>query len=100
MPHIRPDLIILDLHFKNGFDGTSFLQCYQAKIKSLGYKPPVIVLSGLDNHETVDYVMTLGANGYVSKPFEPQMLMTMIYDYLGESPSRSYDQIQMGLSLS
>lgn len=82
---VRPDIILLDLHFKTGFDGTALLSAYKAKIEAHDYKPPVIVLSSFNSKEHVDFVMDLGADGYMSKGSQPDILINMISDYLLQS---------------
>lgn len=86
IPVLQPDLIVVDLHFVDGFDGTSFLMSYKTRVKTRDYDPPIIVLSGIDISETINFVIELGANGYMNKPFEPTKLMAMINDYLMEQP--------------
>lgn len=66
------DLIILDLMLP-GMNGTSLLH----KIRE-GHDTPIIVLSALDELDTKVELLTLGANDYMTKPFEVEELKARI----------------------
>lgn len=67
------DLVILDLTFPSGEDGVSLARALRAQ-----YDLPLIMLSGKNN--TIDKVVCLemGADDYVTKPFEPRELLARI----------------------
>jgi two-component system, OmpR family, response regulator len=67
------DLIILDLGFPRGDDGMTLARRLRAQ-----YDTPLIVLSG--KSATIDKVvcLELGADDYVTKPFEPRELLARI----------------------
>ncbi|MFO1072390.1 MAG: response regulator transcription factor [Geminicoccaceae bacterium] len=67
------DLVILDLTFPAGEDGVSLARGLRAQ-----YHLPLIMLSG--KHDTIDKVvcLELGADDYVTKPFEPRELLARI----------------------
>lgn len=67
------DLVILDLTFPAGEDGMSLARGLRGQ-----YEIPLIVLSG--KNETIDKVvcLELGADDYVTKPFEPRELLARI----------------------
>jgi len=67
------DLIILDLGFPRGEDGMTLARRLRAQ-----YETPLIVLSG--KSATIDKVvcLELGADDYVTKPFEPRELLARI----------------------
>lgn len=69
----RFDLIILDLTFPNGEDGLSLARTVRA-----GSDTPLVVLSA--KCETIDKIVCLeiGADDYVTKPFEPRELLARI----------------------
>jgi len=66
-----PDLLILDLGLP-GQNGQSFLA--ELKEKEAFYDIPVIVLSGDDNSNTRINLLKIGADDYISKPFNPEEL--------------------------
>src|SRR3954469_11567116 len=67
------DLILLDRNLPDG-DGVDFLR----QIRRQGMKVPVIFLTA--RADTLDKVLglELGANDYITKPFEPQELLARI----------------------
>jgi two-component system OmpR family response regulator len=67
------DLVILDLGFPHGEDGMTLARRLRAQ-----YDTPLIVLSGKST--TIDKVvcLELGADDYVTKPFEPRELLARI----------------------
>jgi two-component system phosphate regulon response regulator OmpR len=66
---IQPELIILDL-MRPGLDGLSF--CKQLRKKNA---TPVIMLTARDSHEDKVTGLNLGADDYVTKPFDPDELV-------------------------
>ncbi|EKF17382.1 response regulator [Nitratireductor pacificus] len=67
------DMVILDLTFPAGEDGVSLARGLRAQ-----YDLPLIMLSG--KNTTIDKVVCLemGADDYVTKPFEPRELLARI----------------------
>ena len=41
-------------------------------------KIPVIIISGITLDETKDHARELGAKGYLTKPFDPDVLLEMV----------------------
>ncbi|HEY6976376.1 MAG TPA: response regulator [Chitinophagaceae bacterium] len=60
----KPDLIITDIvmPFTSGLELISI-------IRSSGIKTPILVLSAFDEEETVLEALSLGANDFITKPF-------------------------------
>ncbi|QEN88518.1 response regulator transcription factor [Labrys sp. KNU-23] len=67
------DLVILDLTFPAGEDGLSLARTLRSQ-----YDLPVIMLSG--KNSTIDKVvcLELGADDYITKPFEPRELLARV----------------------
>lgn len=63
-PDARFDLVILDITMPDG-DGRDFC----AKMRQLGHKMPVIMLTGSDAENDVVRGLDAGANDYIAKPF-------------------------------
>lgn len=60
----KPDVILLDLRMPK-MDGTATLR----KLRSLGVKVPVFILSGFGNHDSTAEAAELGAQGFIAKPY-------------------------------
>ena len=60
----KPDLILLDLMMPK-LDGASTLKA----IRELDADVPVILASGLANPERIAHVQSLGASGFLQKPY-------------------------------
>jgi CheY-like chemotaxis protein len=69
------DVILLDVMMP-GMDGLEVLQVLKASPDSKDV--PVIMLSGVDTMETIGRCIELGAEDYLSKPFEPFLLRARI----------------------
>jgi PAS domain S-box-containing protein len=81
----RPDLILLDLKLPGGMDGYQVLTHLKQSEDTASI--PVIVITGSVTAEDVkrQKVMALGANRFVTKPFEIDDLITEIRHFMGES---------------
>ena len=103
IPQIRPDLILADisLPIKNGYE--LCLSIRKDDQLSDFSSVPVILLAGI--YETMDEersrqveerVQQVGANDFLSKPFDPQLLISKVKQYL--STSRSDDSSRSAAS--
>lgn len=81
------DLIILDLTFPNGEDGITLARTIRTR-----YDTPLVMLSG--RHDTLDKVVCLeiGADDYMTKPFEPRELLARIRTVLRRTKSALTDK--------
>lgn len=70
----HPDLILLDVTLPdgNGFD----------YYRSLNQKIPVIFLTASDDEESLITGYDLGADDYITKPFQPRLLLSRIHNVL------------------
>ena len=77
-----PDLVLLDVQLPdaNGFDILAKMRQHPV-LKSM----PVIMLTAEATREAVLRGLQGGADGYVTKPFEPDMLITAVKAVLGLS---------------
>ncbi len=60
---IKPDLMILDIRME-GIDGIEVLN----RMRAAGNKTDVIMVTGINEKETMDRANELGAIGYIHKP--------------------------------
>jgi len=77
-----PDLILLDLDVPR-LSGVDFL----AQIKKSGFFQdiPVVIISGDHSPATIDYCNHLGVNAYLTKPFDPIKLNSIVKDIFEEN---------------
>jgi DNA-binding response OmpR family regulator len=75
------DLILLDILLP-GMNGIEFLEYVKRQV---WYVPtPVIFISSESDFKTVAQAVNLGAEGYIKKPIEKEVLLTKIKAVIGE----------------
>ena len=72
----HPDVVVLDLMMPE-MDGWEVCR----KVREFS-DVPILILSALDSHESVSRALQLGADGYLSKPFAANDLVTRLRSYL------------------
>ena len=75
-----PDLVMLDVHLPDadGFDVLARMRQH-AILKSV----PVVMITAEATREAVLKGLQAGADGYITKPFEPEFLVTAVKEVLG-----------------
>ncbi|HHW14096.1 MAG TPA: sporulation transcription factor Spo0A [Firmicutes bacterium] len=84
----EPDVLLLDL-IMPGLDGIGVLE--QLPELGLPKRPKVIVFTSVSAESLANQVLSLGADYYIIKPFQPEMLCTRIWQVVhepGKSPGR------------
>jgi CheY-like chemotaxis protein len=78
----RPDLILMDLMMPkmDGYTACSMIKADQAT-KAI----PVIILTAVGHELNKKFAMEMGADGYITKPFNLQDLMNAISQFLPAS---------------
>lgn len=71
----KPDLGLLDIHMQE-MDGYDVMRCMKADPDTAHI--PVILLTADAEEESRERGLALGAVDYISKPFEPQLLLERI----------------------
>jgi CheY-like chemotaxis protein len=80
----EPDVILLDVMMP-GMDGpTTFAEL--RKIPSLENIPIIFMTAKVQKHEIEDYKKLSGANGVITKPFDPMTLLKEIQAIAVETP--------------
>lgn len=81
LPREHVDLILTDINMPdiNGLELISFVRSNP----NFG-KTPVIVVSSEGSSRDRDKALALGANAYVTKPFEPDELLEMVKKFLNQ----------------
>lgn len=78
-----PDIVMLDLKMpkRNGFE---VLQQIQQKTRT-----PVIILTATEDEDTLVKVLTMGADDYIVKPFEPRELLARVQALLRRTATKT-----------
>ncbi|MCL1878014.1 MAG: response regulator, partial [Defluviitaleaceae bacterium] len=76
---VKPDLILLDIMMP-GMSGYEALEIFKAddELKDI----PVILISGMEKKENEAKGITLGASGYVKKPFDASAVKKKVNEVL------------------
>ena len=88
-----PDLVLLDVELPdaNGFDVLARMRQH-AVLKTL----PVIMITAEATREAVLRGLQAGADGYITKPFEPTFVVTAVRQVLGLARPKSDSEISLG----
>ena len=78
----KPDLILMDVMMPN-MDG--YTACHEIKGDQATSNIPVVMLSALGFELNKKLAMTMGADGYITKPFSRQDLIDVINPLLATS---------------
>jgi DNA-binding response OmpR family regulator len=67
-------LLITDINmpYNNGLELVQYVR------KKYGKQIPIIIVSNINHAETRNHAIELGVDGYITKPFDPEELTTMI----------------------
>lgn len=76
---VKPDLILLDLMLPK-IDGYEICKTLKNDDKYAGI--PIIMFTARAQEFEIDLGMTLGADAYITKPFDPPVLMSKIKELL------------------
>ena len=92
LERVKPDLILLDIRMtpKNGFETLREIRAMKDRADI-----PVIMLTAMEDKDSVMEGITLGISDYILKPFAPDDLLSRIRRVL-EDGERQYAQAQDG----
>lgn len=82
-----PDLVLLDLGLPD-IDG--FNVCEQLGDEQTTCGVPIIILSGMDADDIVRRARSAGCAYYLRKPYDPNVLLTLIQNALGSEDERDW----------
>ena len=85
---IHPSIVLADIYMpgKNGYEVCSFVKEHPVLNKT-----PVVLLVGAFEAFDEAEAMRVRANGHIKKPFEPQELLDLISEMVGDAPSGGPD---------
>ena len=98
---VRPDLVLLDVHLP-GIDG--FAVCARLRASPLGTSVPVVMVTGLDDIESIDRAYDSGATDFITKPINWPLLAHRVRYVHRTSKSeialrKSEDQLRQALKM-
>ncbi|MBK5093149.1 MAG: response regulator [Actinobacteria bacterium] len=75
-----PDVVLLDIMMPDidGFD-----VCRALKLDPATRDVPIIFVTAKAGYEHLERGMSLGAQGYITKPFRPEVLIGKLYEVIG-----------------
>ncbi len=76
----QPDIILMDVNMP-GLSGYSV--CLQLKKSPVTQHIPILLMTAMDDEETIAQAAQAGADGFVSKPFNIQHMFEQISHLLG-----------------
>ena len=88
-PHLSGGCVLLDVKMP----GISGLEV-QARLRTIGFVPPIIVITGQGDIQTAVLAMKAGAFDFLEKPYEDEVLLAAIEAALAASPD---DHIQQAV---
>jgi two-component system response regulator FixJ len=88
-PHLSGGCVLLDVKMP----GISGLEV-QARLRTIGFVPPIIVMTGQGDIQTAVLAMKAGAFDFLEKPYENEVLLAAIEAALATSPD---DHIQQAV---
>ena len=74
-------LLLVDFRMP-GLDGVRFVE----SLRLWGERVPVLMISGFGTIDTAVLALRSGTDDYLQKPFEPEVLLSRVYDLLSERP--------------
>jgi len=78
----KPDCVLMDVQMPF-MDGEGCIKRIKLRYPDL----PVIVVTALGNVESVEKFARLGASGFIPKPIDLDILLTLVKRFLKESPN-------------
>lgn len=75
------DLVITDINIPYT-KGLELIRYINTRMES---EIPVLVITGITNEETRVHAMELGARGYLTKPFDPKVMLKMVKSLLDKN---------------
>ncbi len=82
----QPDLVLLDIMMPR-IDGYEVARTLRADPVTADL--PIIMLSAKAQEEDIQKGMDVGVNEYITKPFSPDQLVSVVKDYLCRIPGRT-----------
>jgi DNA-binding response OmpR family regulator len=75
---IRPDLVLLDLNLQDRWDGLEVCRTLRSDRDPILAWVPILMLTGYTSGADITAVLAAGANAYLTQPYSPDALSTLI----------------------
>ena len=75
-PRVRPDVVLLDVMMPGGLDGIAV--CERLRNDAATRRSRIVMLTAMGRSEDRERGMRAGADAYLTKPFSPRNLLTVI----------------------
>ncbi|MBW1991614.1 MAG: response regulator [Deltaproteobacteria bacterium] len=85
------DLILSDVHMPE-MDGAAFLQALRAH--KLWRTIPVVLITTESRQEVLTPILRQGAQGYIKKPFQPEVIRNQLVSILGEAAATNVRELE------
>lgn len=82
LEHIKPELIILDMMMRTEHEGLEYLP----RVKKSSPDSKVIMITGVDDKESIESAKKQGADDYITKPLILESLESAIINRVKPSP--------------
>ncbi|MBF0104407.1 MAG: diguanylate cyclase [Deltaproteobacteria bacterium] len=76
-----PDLVILDLGLQRA-SGFAFLQNFEKAILDGAKIPPVLVVSGYNDPEIIEFAKVIGASRFIAKPINAAQILSAVRSFI------------------
>lgn len=74
LEHIQPNLIILDVMMRTDHEGLEYLP----RVKKASPESKIIMITGVDDKESIETAKKLGADDYITKPLVLEYLESAV----------------------
>lgn len=86
MRTFKPDLVLLDIRLPH-VDGFQF--CLVIRRMPKYTNVPIIMVSGLSNEADIQHALDIGANDYIVKPFQEELLLDIVAHHMAQAKLHS-----------
>ncbi len=83
-----PDVVLLDLILPNGVSGFEVCE----RMKRENRRVPVVIVTAIDRDDARDLASRVGADAYVTKPFDPEALIRTMQEAAERSWQRAHTE--------
>lgn len=75
---LKPDLVVLDLNLERPHDGLKVCRTLRSEPDTALAKIPILILTASTSEEDINAALEAGADHYLSKPYNPNVLRELV----------------------